>query len=46
MAGQASDVCMDQIRVLSKTRLTKKLGTLSPAEATALGELLTDMYGN
>ena len=46
VAGQASDVCVDQIRVLSKTRLTKKLGTLSPAEATALGELLTDMYGN
>ena len=46
VAGQASDVCVDQIRVLSKTRLTKKQGTLSSAEATALGELLTDMYGN
>lgn len=46
VAGQASDVCVDQIRVLRKTRLTKKVGTLSPAEATALGELLTDMYGN
>jgi mRNA interferase MazF len=45
VAGQASDVCVDQIRVLSKLRLTKKLGTLSSIEAKALRELLTEMYG-
>ncbi len=45
VAGQPSDVCVDQIRVLSKTRLTKKLGALSSTEAEGLKELLTDMYG-
>lgn len=45
VAGQPSDVCADQIRVLSKTRLTKKLGALSSVEAKSLRELLTDMYG-
>ena len=45
VAGEASDICADQIRVLSKTRLTKKLGTLSSAEADELRELLTDLYG-
>ncbi len=45
VASQASDICADQIRVLSKTRLTKKLGTLSSAEADELRELLTDLYG-
>ena len=45
VAAQTSDVCVDQIRVLSKTRLTKKLGTLTTIEAGELRELLTDMYG-
>ena len=45
VAGQASDVCVDQIRVLSKARLTKKPGSLTTLEAEALKELLTDMYG-
>ena len=45
IAGKAADVCADQIRVLSKTRLTKKLGTLSLVEAAELRELLTEMYG-
>lgn len=45
VAGRRADVCADQIRVLSKTRLTKKRGRLSPAEATSVRELLTEMYG-
>ena len=44
-AGQAADVCVDQIRVLSKTHLAKKPGSLSPVEAEALRNLLTDMSG-
>ena len=46
VAGQPSDVCADQIRVLSKTRLTKKLCALSSVEAKSLRELLSDMYGD
>ena len=45
LAGKRSDVCVDQIRVLYKTRLTKRLGQLSMIEATALRELLAEMYG-
>jgi mRNA interferase MazF len=44
-AGKPADVCADQIRVVSKTRLTRKIGTLSASDAAALRELLTDMYG-
>lgn len=45
VANRPADVCVDQIRVLSKTRLTRKLGSLSGHEAKALCELLTEMYG-
>jgi mRNA-degrading endonuclease toxin of MazEF toxin-antitoxin module len=41
----AAGVCADQIRTVSKTRLTRKIGALSASEATALQELLTEMYG-
>jgi mRNA interferase MazF len=44
-AGKPADVCADQIRMLSKTRLTRKLGTLAAKEITALRSLLTEMYG-
>ena len=44
-AGKPADVCGDQIRVLSKTRLTKKLGALTKQEAAALRRLLSEMYG-
>lgn len=44
-AGKPSDVCADQIRVVSKMRLTRKIGALKPAKAAALRELLTEMYG-
>ena len=43
--GKAADICADQIRVVSKTRLTKKLGTLNPQDAAALRSLLSEMYG-
>jgi len=44
-AGKAADVCTDQIRVVSKTRLTRKIGTLSANDAAALCQLLSEMYG-
>ena len=44
-AGKLADVCADQIRVLSKTRLTRKIGTLTKSEVTALRQLLSEMYG-
>jgi len=44
-AGQASDVCADQIRVVSKSRLAGRIGRLSQDDARALHELLTEMYG-
>lgn len=45
IANQPADICADQIRVLSKTRLAKKLGSLSVLEANALRDLLIEMYG-
>ena len=44
-AGKPADICAEQIRVLSKTRLTAKIDSLSPREATSLRALLTEMYG-
>jgi mRNA interferase MazF len=44
-AGKPADICADQIRVLSKAPLTKKLGTLTKTEAAALRSLLCEMYG-
>ena len=44
-AGKKADVCADQIRVLSKTRLTEKIGKLSARDAAALCALLSEMYG-
>jgi mRNA interferase MazF len=44
-AGKPADVCADQIRAVSKMRLTRKIGALKPDEAASLRELLTEMYG-
>ena len=43
--GQHADVCADQIRVVSKSRLAGPIGQLSEDDARALHELLTEMYG-
>ena len=42
-AGQEADICADQIRVVSKSRLRRKLGKLSPRDAAALRRLLGEM---
>ena len=40
-----SEIAVDQIRTVSKSRLGRKLGTLSDQEASALRRLITEMYG-
>jgi mRNA interferase MazF len=44
-AGQAAEVAVDQIRTISRSRLGKKIGSLSDDEASALRRLITEMYG-
>ena len=44
-AGQPSEIAVDQIRVLSRHRLIRKIAQLTPAEAEALRRLISEMYG-
>lgn len=44
-AGRPAEIAVDQIRCVSKTRLTRKVGTLRPEEIAALLRLITEMYG-
>ncbi|MDP9177807.1 MAG: type II toxin-antitoxin system PemK/MazF family toxin [Gemmatimonadota bacterium] len=39
------EIAVDQIRTISKSRLGRKVGTLSDDEATTLRRLITEMYG-
>jgi mRNA interferase MazF len=43
--GRPSEIACDQIRVVTKERVGKKLHSLSPNEAAALRRLLGEMYG-
>lgn len=40
-----AEIAVDQIRTISKSRLGKKLATLSDKHAGALRRLITEMYG-
>lgn len=40
-----ADIAVDQIRTISKTRIGKKLGSLSAREATILRRVITELYG-
>lgn len=42
---QPADIAVDQIRTISKSRVGRKVGTLSVREAAALRRLITEMYG-
>ena len=45
-AGRKADICAEQIRTVSKSRLGKKLGSLSARDAAALRRLLGGMYAD
>jgi mRNA interferase MazF len=45
VAGEPADICADQIRTISKTRLTARPDSLSPSDIVALRDLLIEMYG-
>ena len=40
-----AEIAVDQIRTISKSRIGKKLGTLTSKEAATLRRLITEMYG-
>ncbi|MGI8546334.1 MAG: type II toxin-antitoxin system PemK/MazF family toxin [Gemmatimonadaceae bacterium] len=42
---EPAEIAADQIRTISKSRLDRRLGTLSARDAAALRRLLTEMYG-
>jgi hypothetical protein len=42
---QPAEIAVDQIRAINKSRLGRRVGTLSDREATALRRLITEMYG-
>jgi mRNA interferase MazF len=44
-AGKPAEIAVDQIRVLSKTRLGDRIDKLSEADAVALRRLICEMYG-
>lgn len=45
VAKRQAEIAVDQIRTISKARLGKKLGALTPNDASALRRLITEMYG-
>jgi len=44
-AGRTAEIAVDQIRTVSKTRLSPGIGTLSSDEASTLRRLITEMFG-
>ncbi len=45
-AGKAADIAVDHIRVLSKSRLTRRIDRLSAKAGAALRRLISEMYGD
>jgi mRNA interferase MazF len=45
VARRNAEVAVDQIRTVSTSRLGRKLGALSAADASRLRRLITEMYG-
>ena len=46
ISGKLAEIAADQIRTISKTRLGKKLATLSAKDAAALRRLVGEMYAD
>jgi mRNA interferase MazF len=44
--GKPAEIAVDQIRTISRTRLVKKLDSLTPGSAAELRRLLSEMYGD
>jgi mRNA interferase MazF len=44
-AGQPAEIAVDQIRVLSRARLTRRIAQLAAADAERLRQLISEMYG-
>ena len=44
IAGQEGQVALDQMRVVDKTRLARRIGTLDPATAGAVVGALAEMF--
>jgi mRNA interferase MazF len=44
-AGKQSEIAVDQIRTISKTRLKKKIDQLPDTESSQLRRIITEMYG-
>ena len=44
-AGRPAEIAVDQIRVLSRARLSAKIAHLSAADAESLRQLISEMYG-
>lgn len=42
---KAAEIAVNQIRTISKSRIGRKLGTLSDDDAAALRRVITEMYG-
>lgn len=40
-----AEIAVDQIRTISKSRIGRKLGTLTQTEAATLRRIITEMYG-
>lgn len=45
VARKHAEIAVDQIRTVSKARIGKKLGSITPRDAGALRRLITEMYG-
>lgn len=45
MGRQETEIAVDQIRTVSKSRLGAKIGLLSEDDAAALRRIITEMYG-
>ena len=43
--NQMAEIAVDQIRTISKQRLSKRIDQLSETKAAQLRKLITDMYG-
>jgi mRNA interferase MazF len=45
IGGRNAEIAVDQIRTISKSRLTRQIGRLTEREASALRRLITELYG-